>query len=431
MTIPHNPLAMIPLQTGALQVSGLPPLLLVTMMPDDSGSIASYGNTQAIIRGHNELLDRSNDRTDALFMTRYLNGERLNDFRRAKDAVRMNTDNYHPRHGTPLYDQTYELLGEVMAAAALRVHEHDVITMTCILTDGADSGSQQRSPDDVRAVVERMIAGRHIVAAMGVRDKETDFHAVFRSMGIPEQWIMVLEREESDIVRGMTEFTHASRTVVGGASFHQTSRVGFTQQYGPAAPAPATAVAGAGTVGNMMGAKLRRDAEEIGGVPPASLPWEPAPMAYLWDGTGKDSGSVQGLPTPLRWNTAEGFHSLALPPEDLVYMFGRDGGQHDASVREKIRQVLEVMRRRGLNLRLMYVPIRDRRPSSSISRMHALIAARGAGVYSITAYDGDITVITGDDPASDQYRQGKNSEKAFLDRGNRVKLSPGVVIRIL
>jgi hypothetical protein len=115
----------------------------------------------------------------------------------------------------------------------------------------------------------------------------------------------------------------------------------------------------------------------------------------------------------------------------MVYVLGRDGGQNDPSVREKLRRVLEVMRGKGLNLRLTYIPIRDRRPNSTISRMHALIASRGPGVHTVTAYDGDVTVITADDPATDQYRQGKNNERTFLERGNRIKLAPGIVIRVL
>ncbi|HSA59687.1 MAG TPA: hypothetical protein VLJ37_08390 [bacterium] len=445
MSTPVNPLGLIPLQTGVLQVSSLPPLLLVTLMPDDSGSITQYGNAPAIRRGHNEYLKGfAQSPANVQVRTRYLNGTELFGFSKPKDAVRMDEGNYNPNQGTPLFDQTFAVLQEVLSAAAVyadRHRDHDVFTMTFVMTDGADQGSRHKGPADVRAVVERMFAsGRHVVAGIGVRDGYTDFPKIFRSMGIPEQWIMVLERAEGDIVRGMTHVAHTTRTVADAGSFVQASMTGFTgQPGGPAAPrapraqpaAPATAMPGGTSVGNMMGAQLRRDPEEIGGVPPQSLPWEPAPMAHLWDGMDKDSGAVQALPTPLRWNAAVGFHSLSLPSEDLVYVLGRDGGQNEPAVRERIRKALEVMRKKNLNLRLMYVPIRDRRTASPVSRMHALIGSKGGGLYTITALDGDVTVITGDDPASDIYRQGKKGEKEFLDRGNLVKLSSGVVIRIL
>jgi hypothetical protein len=438
---PVNLMALVQASTTGLEASARPATLLVTFMPDDSGSINSYGNAPAIRRGHNEYLEGfAESPANILVRTRYLNGTELFDFRKPKDAVRMDERNYDPHQGTPLFDQTFAVLQEVLSAAAVYADQHKdeaVFTMTFIMTDGADTGSGRKA-EDVRPIVERMFAsGRHVVAGIGVRDGLTDFPSIFRSMGIPEQWIKVLERAEGDIVKGMTQVAHTTRSVVDAGSFIGTMRTGFTGQPNGAAPprarhaAPAegTAMPGASSIGNMMGAKLRRDPEEVGGLAPASLPWEPAPMALLWDGTG--TGAVQGLPTPIRWDAAHGFHSFALPAEDMVYVFGRDGAQNDPVVREKLRKVLEVMRSKGQNLRLTFVPIRDRRPNSTISRMHAIVAARGPGLYTITAYDGDVSVITGDEPSTDQYRQGKNNERTFLDRGNRIKFAPGVVMRVL
>jgi hypothetical protein len=443
MTPVNNPLAILQAAGTGLQTTGRPAMLLVTFMPDDSGSITQYRNAPAIRRGHNEYLEGfAGSPASILVRTRYLNGTELFDFSKPKDAVRMDEQNYDPQQGTPLFDQTYTVLQEVLSAAAVyadRHKDHDVFTMTFVMTDGADMGSTRR-PADVKAVVDRMFESRrHVVAGIGVRAGDTDFPGIFRNMGIPEQWIKVLERSEEDIVGGMTQAAHTTRSVVDAGSFIGTMRTGFTGQPGGAvphrarraAPAEGTAMPGASSIGNMMGAKLRRDPEEIGGLAPASLPWEPAPMALLWDGTAKDAGAVQTLPTPIRWDAAHGFHSFALPSEDMVYVFGRDGGQNDPAVREKLRKVLEVMRSKGLNLRLTFVPIRDRRPNSTISRMHALVAARGPGLYTVTAYDGNVTVITGDEPSTDQYRQGKNNEKTFLDRGNRIKLAPGIVMRVL
>ena len=55
-------------------------VLLVTMMPDDSGSIRFGGNAQRVRDGHNlilEVLSRSKQKEDILAHTRYLNGHVL------------------------------------------------------------------------------------------------------------------------------------------------------------------------------------------------------------------------------------------------------------------------------------------------------------------------------------------------------------------
>lgn len=210
-----------------------PMQLLLTMMPDDSGSINSYGNAPAIRRGHNAQLDLYMGHPgNILVRTRYLNGFELFDYSKPEDAVRMNDRNYNPHEGTPLYAQTANVLHEVQRSMARFADTHDVLTMTCILTDGADTSGQ--SPDFVRGVVETMIAsGEHIVAGMAVRAGETDFHRIFLNMGIPEQWIIVLEREEGDIVSGMTRFAQTSRGIRDRATFTQTSMGGFDPQPTP------------------------------------------------------------------------------------------------------------------------------------------------------------------------------------------------------
>lgn len=225
---------------GAVVGSPKPPLLLVTMMPDDSGSIKDCGNAAAIRRGHNaQLTAYQNEARCPLFVrTRYLNGHVLFDYTPPAAATPMDARNYNPSQGTPLYDQTVEALREVSRSVDTYTQkygdQHDIYTMTCIMTDGADMRSTTCKPEDVHRVVERMFAsGRHIVAGIGVRDGYTDFESVFRSMGIPPQWIMVLERKEGDIVEGMTRFAQSSTSIHNAASYRATTMEGFA-----AAPPP-------------------------------------------------------------------------------------------------------------------------------------------------------------------------------------------------
>jgi len=93
-------------------------VVLVTMMPDDSQSIAGAGNTAAVRDGHNfvlEALRSSKQSGEVLAHTRYLNGFVLCPYTALDHAVLMTKANYDPNLGTPLYDQTVVLLGTVVA----------------------------------------------------------------------------------------------------------------------------------------------------------------------------------------------------------------------------------------------------------------------------------------------------------------------------
>src|SRR5215813_2143113 len=83
-------------------------VVLVTMMPDDSHSIAHAGNTDAVRDGHNFVLAAlrgSKQSGEVLAHTRYLNGHVLCPYIALDHAVTMTPANYHPHLATPLYDQ--------------------------------------------------------------------------------------------------------------------------------------------------------------------------------------------------------------------------------------------------------------------------------------------------------------------------------------
>ncbi|HEX7094933.1 MAG TPA: hypothetical protein VF183_03560, partial [Acidimicrobiales bacterium] len=170
-------------------------VVLLTMMPDDSQSIAAARNTEAVRDGHNFVLDAlasSKQSGEVLAHTRYLNGDVLFPYTQLEHAVRMSPANYDPCRGTPLFDQTSVLLGTVIAKSQeLAQAGIAVRTVTLIITDGGDYGSTRCRPQDVASLVADMLAQEnHIVAAMGIDDGTTDFKAVFRAMGIPDRWIL-------------------------------------------------------------------------------------------------------------------------------------------------------------------------------------------------------------------------------------------------
>lgn len=197
-------------------------VVLLTMMPDDSQSIAGAGNTEAVRDGHNfvlEALGRSKQSGEVLGHTRYLNGDVLFPYTALAHAVKMTPANYDPRHGTPLFDQTVVLLGTVIAKAQQLAQAGIAVrTVTLIITDGGDYGSTRCRATDVAAIVKDMLAQEnHIVAAMGINDGTTDFKKVFKSMGIPDRWVLTPGNSASEIRRAFQVFSQSAVRAAAGA----------------------------------------------------------------------------------------------------------------------------------------------------------------------------------------------------------------------
>ncbi|MDX2270575.1 MAG: hypothetical protein NW237_01315 [Cyanobacteriota bacterium] len=197
-------------------------VVLVTMMPDDSGSIRFSGNVQAVRGGHNSVLDAltaSKQQDHMLVHTRYLNGFVLFPYCPLGQAVRMNTQNYDPNLGTPLYDQTVILLGTVLAKSQeFSDNGVPVRTVTLIITDGGDAGSYHSTAQDVAAIVQDMLrAENHIIAAMGIDDGATDFRQVFREMGIRDEWILTPGHSEQEIRRAFQMFSQSASHLSQGS----------------------------------------------------------------------------------------------------------------------------------------------------------------------------------------------------------------------
>jgi hypothetical protein len=197
-------------------------VVLVTMMPDDSSSIAQAGNTDAVRDGHNfvlQALGGSKQSGEVLAHTRYLNGFVLTPYTALEHAVEMTPTNYRPNLGTPLYDQTAVVLGTVIAKAQeLAQAGIAVRTVTLLITDGGDYGSTRCKPADVKAIVDDMLAQEnHIVAAMGINDGSTDFKSVFRSMGIPDRWILTPGNSATEIRRAFAVFSQSAVRASQGA----------------------------------------------------------------------------------------------------------------------------------------------------------------------------------------------------------------------
>jgi hypothetical protein len=145
-------------------------------------------------------------------------------------AVRMDTKNYDPNQGTPLYDQTVVLLGTVLAKAQeFADNGVPVRTVTLLITDGADAGSYRADAKTVKSIIDDMLrAETHIVAAMGIDDGSTNFRQVFQAMGIRDEWILTPGNSDTEIRKAFQVFSQSAvRASQGGTSFGNTSLGGF------------------------------------------------------------------------------------------------------------------------------------------------------------------------------------------------------------
>jgi len=191
-------------------------VVLVTLMPDDSGSIRFAGNAQLVRDGHNQVIESltaSKQRDAVLAHCRYLNGHVLYPYRPVAQAERMTAKNYDPSQGTPLYDQSLVLLGTVLAKAQQFADAGVVArTVTLIITDGADEHSTRATAADVaRMVGELARQETHIVAAMGLYDGgQTDFRDVFHRMGIEDRWILTPGSSPQEIRRAFQVFSQSA-----------------------------------------------------------------------------------------------------------------------------------------------------------------------------------------------------------------------------
>ena len=208
-------------------------VVLLSIMPDDSGSIRHAGNEEAVREGHNLVLDaltRSKQGDGVLAHTRYLNGNVLFPYRPIDQAIRMTSKNYEANQGTPLYDQSVVLLGSVLAKTQEFTRNGVMArSVTLIITDGADQHSCRARAKDVAALVGDMTRSEaHIVAAMGISDGNTDFRTVFREMGIVDRWILTPGNNPSEIRKAFQVFSQSAVRASQVVLFSQGTLSGFT-----------------------------------------------------------------------------------------------------------------------------------------------------------------------------------------------------------
>src|SRR3989338_6579143 len=214
--------------------------VLVTLLLDDSDSISACRNVSVVTRGANafreQLIRRGGSAMQAFLRVATLNQRDVGrDFVVLSNTEPLENDDwFRPGFNTPLFAAARRAL-YVSAESARRArvwYSGDVLSITVIVTDGADNASGDITAQRVCRRVQNMLAtGHHMVVGCGVYDGATDFHAVFRSMGIPDRMVMVMERTDEDIEEGLTNlgrFAAASTENIGTFTQNLAAGVGST-----------------------------------------------------------------------------------------------------------------------------------------------------------------------------------------------------------
>ena len=212
------------------------PLVLLTMMIDDSTSMRLFDNFRVVMQGHNSVLGTLEDSAEApLFMarTQYMHGKALaSGYRPLCKAPRITEKNYKLIGGSPLFRATCRILRYVeRRAQEYKAEGNDVRTVTLLLTDGWNREFSKRNTmvQQAREMVEAMFsAENHIVAGAGVAVNQVDFREVFLEMGIPERWILTL-RSKEEIRAAFGSFCHLAQDSIRPEDFAETRMMGWDE----------------------------------------------------------------------------------------------------------------------------------------------------------------------------------------------------------
>lgn len=231
--------------------------MLTSLLIDDSGSIRFVpGNSQAVREGHNKVIDSllaTKQSGNILATCQLLNGGLLYPYSTLDQVIRLDSHNYNPLGGTPLFDRALISLGSTIAKQQEFSDNGQLArSASLFVSDANDEHSVHATADDCRKVIEDMLRSEtHIIAAMGIDDGRTDFYEVFSGrtkrevedaindgtldklepaggMGIWPIWVLTPKNTPSEIRKAFQTFSQSAvRASQGGASFSQVAIGGF------------------------------------------------------------------------------------------------------------------------------------------------------------------------------------------------------------
>jgi hypothetical protein len=222
-------------------------VLLVQLVVDDSGSIRMAGNSEIMREGVNMIIDSllGTKQKDGILMNiLYIGGQTLTPWESITKIPKLDTTNYNPQSGTPLYDRYLEACASLVSKAqSFSDKGVPVRAVLAIVSDGADQhspkahGGRGTTPEMCKkASTDLLQTEKYILIGVGIDDKYTDFRQVYSSMGIPNgepsgtpNFILTPGNTPHEIREAFgTVSQSAVRASQNGASFSQTAMGGFT-----------------------------------------------------------------------------------------------------------------------------------------------------------------------------------------------------------
>lgn len=197
---------------------------------DDSSSIRFAGNTQVVRDGYNsiiEALKKSASRDDIINTAMMLNSGIFQPPAALASSLLLDSHNYNPNGGTPLYDKTLELA----ALATLKRQEFAATgasfrAVLLIVSDGEDQGSRA-TPKKVRPVLNSLQQQEVFqVIALGIDDGHTDFTSIFTEMGVLPENILTVNSDPSSIRKAFGVVSRATVSASQGGSVSQSGGLG-------------------------------------------------------------------------------------------------------------------------------------------------------------------------------------------------------------
>lgn len=179
---------------------------LVTLLVDGSSSIHERGLEDAVREGQNLLVDalgESRERDSILLALWTFNDDVrvVHAYVGLDDATRLDERTYAGLGCTRLYDTWCDALAANVAyAQRLRDAGTPCKSVVVVVTDGEDVGSRRRAADCARISRDLLASEQFTLAFVGV-GAAVDFHAVARSMGVPDDCVAVQAQATPQAIR--------------------------------------------------------------------------------------------------------------------------------------------------------------------------------------------------------------------------------------
>jgi len=224
-------------------------VVLLSLRIDDSGSMSDRmrgdggAAEQAVVEAHNIALrvfrkkmeEQHRDDVVVLVTTSFFEGRTHNLFAPIADAKDLTRDIYNPCIGTPLYDTTVDDCATITAKMMqlTQAGAKEVRTASLLISDGEDGHSERCRAEECNAAITGLAPPRskrpkHFFAAMGIGG--SDFHSIFRQMGIDPKWILSTEEvgRLTDVLTEFVEVASQFATALPGTGTSDVLQIGFS-----------------------------------------------------------------------------------------------------------------------------------------------------------------------------------------------------------